>query len=94
MGDMARRGRQSDRQGENAGHVSLTALQVSYIKYFLQQGWPQDQLAEGYCVGRSTIGMISNGTNWPHIQPFQPIPGERLPVPPPIPNLQPPMKRF
>jgi hypothetical protein len=83
MADAFRRGR-LNRRGDNNSYASLTARQVSLIKYFLQQGWRPGQLAERYWVAPSTIAAISSGTTWSHVQPFQPLPGEPLPVPPGI----------
>jgi hypothetical protein len=86
MGDASRRGRLRDQRGENNGHAALTEVQVSSIKYFLQCGWSCVQLGERYGVCSVAIGDIKDGTRWSHIQPFQPLSNEPLPLPPPLPN--------
>jgi hypothetical protein len=90
--DMAFKGRHHDCQGENSSRALLTEVRVSHIKYFLQQGWSCVQLAERY--GVTTIPQIKRGEVWKHVQPFQPISGEPLPVPPSIKPTTPTLRRF
>ena len=89
MADASRKGRiwNGDQRGENHNGTHLTNIQVSLIKFFVQQGWNCAQLAERYRVSRQAISLIRYRVNWIHIQPFQPIPGEPLPVPPPLPSI-------
>jgi|SRR6516225_3658933 len=94
IGDAVRKGRLADRRGENNGYAVLTAIKVSHIRYFLQQGWTCAELARRYDTSYSPIAEIKHDRSWPHIQPFQPIPGEPLPAPPPIPSLQPLYRRY
>ena len=83
MADASRLGRFPDRRGENQNGALLTNAQVSFIKYFLQQGWSCTLLAERYGVSAVTISHIKCEDTWAHIQPFQPIDGEPLPILPP-----------
>jgi hypothetical protein len=92
LGDAVRRGRLAS--GENHNRALLTATKVSHIKYFLQQGWAYTELARRYCTSYSAISNIKHGENWKHVQPFQPIPGEPLPVPPPLKLTAPIDRRF
>jgi hypothetical protein len=80
IGDAARKGRLTE------NNATLTEIQVGFIRYFLQQGWSCIQLAERYRVGKTTVQYIKLGMRWSHVQPFQPLPGEPLPLPPPLPN--------
>jgi HNH endonuclease len=86
MGDAVRRGRLADQRGENNSRAALTEIQVGSIKYFLLQGWTSIPLAERYRVSRTAVQDIKLGRRWSHVQPFQPLPGEPLPAPPPLPN--------
>jgi HNH endonuclease len=79
IADMFAKGRQGDRKGINA---LLTEDQVSLIKFFLSQGWSQAALGKRYGVGPDTIYAIAKGLNWPYVKPFEPVPGQSLPVPP------------
>jgi hypothetical protein len=88
------RGLLHDRAGQNSPRATLTDLQVSYIKFFIQQGWTVSMLAERYGVSAYAIWHIKLGKNWKHAQPFQPIDGEPLPVPPPIKSATPAYRRF
>jgi hypothetical protein len=84
MKDAWLRGLLYDRTGENHKRATLTDLQVSYIEFFLQDGWTGPMLAERYGVSVFAIWHIKSGKTWKHVQPFQPIDGEPLPIPPPI----------
>jgi hypothetical protein len=68
--DEVRRGRWH-KEGENNGQATIAAVQVSYIKYFLQQGWSGVLLAGRYRVRRSLINQIGSGYTWAHIKPFR-----------------------
>jgi hypothetical protein len=91
MRDAVRRGRH---WGWVQNKASLTERQVSLIKYFLQLGWTCIQLAEQYRVSKGAISHIKNETRWSHVQPFQPIPGEPVPLPPGIKPTTPLVRRF
>jgi hypothetical protein len=94
MADTVRRGRYPNRQGENHHLAYLSSIQVSHIRFFLQDGWTCAMLAERYGVSPSTIAHIKCGESWKHVQPYQPIDGEPLPNPPPIKLTAPALRRF
>ncbi len=81
--DAYRKGRHPDRRGENNSQAVLTEVEVSLIKYFLQNGWGCQKLGRLYGVSPQTIREIKRERNWRRTRPFQPKKGEPLPVPPP-----------
>jgi hypothetical protein len=95
IADAVRRGRRAvNRPYGNCNPAVLTHREVSLIKYFLQLGWTPIQLAERYLVAPQTISLIKHGRSWSDVQPFQPIPGEPLPVPPGIKPTAPLVRRL
>jgi hypothetical protein len=91
---MFAKGRQHDRSGENHPRTPLKEIDVAHIRYFLKRGWSQGRLAERYGVARTSIQQIKEWRSWVHIQPFQPIDGEPLPVPPPLKLTAPALRRY
>jgi HNH endonuclease len=75
IADMFAKGKQGDRS-------LLTKDEVSRIKFFLSQGWSQAELGRRYGVHYGIIHLIAKGLNWPHVEAFEPVPGQPLPVPP------------
>jgi HNH endonuclease len=86
MGTSGDNQRDAYRKGRHRrSRAVLTEVDVSLIKYFLQNGWSCAELGRRYGVSRTTIGDIKGQRNWRHTRPFQPEKGEPLPVPPPLP---------
>jgi HNH endonuclease len=81
--DSVSKGRFRRCDSENHGQAVLTKDEVSLIRYFLQNGWNCKELARRYGVNSSTVSSIKRKQTWRHVQLFQPIEGEPLPVPPP-----------
>jgi hypothetical protein len=68
--DAVRKGRYPDMRGENGSFAVLTEVDVSLIKYFLQNGWGCTELGRHYGVGTGTIGDIKGERTWRHTRPF------------------------
>ena len=61
-------GLMDDRVGENNVASKLKEADVVEIKKLIKAGCTQKSIAGKYNVTSSTIGMISNGTNWRHVK--------------------------
>lgn len=72
--DMSRKGRQVFQQypelapiGELNGSAKLNSATVFKIKTLLTKGRSKRSLAKEFCVSRSLIQFIANGTVWSHL---------------------------
>jgi hypothetical protein len=62
--DKALKGRASTQQGEQCGAAKLTAIDVMYIRRYLQAGVTGIELARTYGVSTGTISHIKRGRIW------------------------------
>jgi hypothetical protein len=60
--------------GENNPNAYLTELQASEILWLALEGYPSQEIADLYGVGRDTVWSIKVGDSWGHIGPREPPP--------------------
>lgn len=71
--DRDRKGRATVLRGSRSGSAKLREWQVLEIKQKLTQGRTLHSLADEYGVAWQTIGSISHGRNWRHVEPARRI---------------------
>jgi hypothetical protein len=77
--DKMARGRHVAVGGEDHGCAKLSEKDVAHIRYFLEQGYGVNILAEKYRVTHAQIQHIRDRRDWKHVEAFRPSNGQPLP---------------